>query len=399
MYKTIRIISALLAITILVFTMKYIINNTKYRYDDYKPELLSNKTVPMYADYVYNANNWDKVKAFRNTNNIYYHLWWPNTWKGTATIYVPNDELAEFVHTWLPNIKSKFILVTTIARRQETIFKETKNKQSYMDNSMYIIREYRNAITEYFFPARDGAIDPIKLLDNPRLVRWFASNYDHSVKHPKMTIFPLGVDYARKENANNFFPYCTDNCKYALFGIHGESVKDQEKELKNVIKNLKPNKDRIFKAYMDVHLNNTSSLRKENGTIIQNRSQIAKILAHNPWIEFQHGVMPRLDQWQKRGKYMFSISLIGLGFDCYRTWESLMLGNIVLLQSSPIDELFKDMPVVIIKDWNDINEKNLKKWANKYKIMLINGEYKKKLYSKYWLDIIEKTKTTNTHTN
>ena len=144
MYKTIRIISALLAITILVFTMKYIINNTKYRYDDYKPELLSNKTVPMYADYVYNSHNWDKMKAFRNTNNIYYHLWWPNTWKGIATIYVPNDELAEFVHTWLPNITSKFILVTTVARRQETILKETKNKPNHIDNSMYIIRKYRN---------------------------------------------------------------------------------------------------------------------------------------------------------------------------------------------------------------------------------------------------------------
>ena len=82
---------------------------------------------------------------------------------------------------------------------------------------------------------------------------------------------------------------------------------------------------------------------------------------------------------------MFSLSPIGNGFDCHRTWESLILGNIVLLQSSPIDPLFKDLPVVIIKDFNDINEKNLKKWAHQYKDAFTNSEYRKKLTSEYWL--------------
>ena len=42
------------------------------------------------------------------------------------------------------------------------------------------------------------------------------------------------------------------------------------------------------------------------------------------------------------------------------------LGNIVLLQSSPIDDLFAGLPVVIIHDWHEINEENLAYWAQKY---------------------------------
>ena len=102
--------------------------------------------------------------------------------------------------------------------------------------------------------------------------------------------------------------------------------------------------------------------------------------------------MPRIEQWKKRGEYMFSISLIGKGYDCYRTWESLILGNIVLLQSSPVDYLFRDLPVVIIKDWNSITEKNLQKWGEKYKDAFTNKRYKKQLTSKYWVDLLEKVR-------
>ena len=83
---------------------------------------------------------------------------------------------------------------------------------------------------------------------------------------------------------------------------------------------------------------------------------------------------------------MFSLSLIGNGFDCHRTIESLILGNIVLLQSSPIDSLFEGLPVVIIKDWRDINEENLHLWAQQYEDALTNPKYREKLTSDYWIN-------------
>ena len=99
--------------------------------------------------------------------------------------------------------------------------------------------------------------------------------------------------------------------------------------------------------------------------------------------------MEQAAQWKKRTEYVFSLSLVGKGFDCNRTWESLILGNIVLLQSSPLDPLFEGLPVVIIKDWSEINEANLKKWAAKYHDASTNPKYREKLTSAYWLKMLE----------
>ena len=82
---------------------------------------------------------------------------------------------------------------------------------------------------------------------------------------------------------------------------------------------------------------------------------------------------------------MFSLSLVGNGFDCHRTWESLILGNIVLLQSSPLDPLFIDLPVIIIKDFSEITEQNLEKWALRYSDAFTNPDYRKKLTTAHWL--------------
>ena len=86
---------------------------------------------------------------------------------------------------------------------------------------------------------------------------------------------------------------------------------------------------------------------------------------------------------------MFSLSLVGRGFDCHRTWESLILGNIVLLQSSPLDPLFEGLPVVIIKDWSEINEGNLMKWAAKYGDASSNPKYRERLSSAFWVKMLK----------
>ena len=112
-----------------------------------------------------------------------------------------------------------------------------------------------------------------------------------------------------------------------------------------------------------------------------------KVYSSGPF-DFQDGFLDRQSQWKKRSEYMFSLSLIGNGFDCLRTWESLVLGNIVLLQSSPLDPLFEGLPVVIIKDWSEINDANLTKWAKQYGDAFTNPKYREKLTSLYWVSKI-----------
>ena len=103
-------------------------------------------------------------------------------------------------------------------------------------------------------------------------------------------------------------------------------------------------------------------------------------------------------------KYKFILSPSGAGPDCHRTWEALYMGCIPIVISSSIDELYEDLPILVINDWNEINKEFLEKKyieiINKNK----NGEYNiNKLYLKYWLDKInnnckiDKTNEYNIH--
>ena len=86
-----------------------------------------------------------------------------------------------------------------------------------------------------------------------------------------------------------------------------------------------------------------------------------------------------------QSKYSFVLSPLGHGMDCHRTWEALILGCIVIVQTSPLDSLYKDLPVLIINDWSEITEELLKNTLNHYakKTFLYD-----KLTLNYWINKI-----------
>jgi hypothetical protein len=58
----------------------------------------------------------------------------------------------------------------------------------------------------------------------------------------------------------------------------------------------------------------------------------------------------------------------------------LLLGSIPIVKTSPLDPLYKDLPVVIVKDWNECkNPKNLDLWWEKLKTKTELGYVRKKL--------------------
>ncbi len=54
----------------------------------------------------------------------------------------------------------------------------------------------------------------------------------------------------------------------------------------------------------------------------------------------------------------------------------------------PMDNLHRQFPVVIINDVSEINEKNLKRWHEKYSKMF-TSEIRKKLTNEYWISLIK----------
>ena len=76
----------------------------------------------------------------------------------------------------------------------------------------------------------------------------------------------------------------------------------------------------------------------------------------------------------------------GFGEDCHRTWEALSLGVVPIIKYSKINILFDNLPVIIIKSFNELNNDLL----NNYK--LPNKLNLERLTLQYWQNIISDKK-------
>ena len=93
----------------------------------------------------------------------------------------------------------------------------------------------------------------------------------------------------------------------------------------------------------------------------------------------------RYESWKNQSEYAFIASPHGNGIDCHRTWEALCLGCIVIVKTSPLDDLYDGLPVLIVGEWSDICENLLLETIEKYKSMDFNYE---KLTLNYWMNKI-----------
>jgi hypothetical protein len=81
----------------------------------------------------------------------------------------------------------------------------------------------------------------------------------------------------------------------------------------------------------------------------------------------------------------FVLSPRGNGLDCYRTWESLTMGAIPIVTTSDLDAMFAQLPVLIIQDWNELNEEFLEQKYEEFQRGTFNNE---KIYADWWLNYI-----------
>jgi hypothetical protein len=95
--------------------------------------------------------------------------------------------------------------------------------------------------------------------------------------------------------------------------------------------------------------------------------------------------IPREQTWREQGKYAFVIAPHGNGLDCHRQYEALCLGCIPIVKTSPIDPVYKGLPVLIVKEWSDVTEALLRNTIRKFKTISFN--YRRLLLS-YWIQKI-----------
>jgi hypothetical protein len=232
------------------------------------------------------------------------------------------------------------------------------------------------------FP-KDCGLNPTEVenfLNHPCIQHVFTQNFDYKGQSKKVTPIPIGIDFH------------TVAFRGGYWGDQG-APHNQETYLKNLIAEAPPTRSRKIRAFVDFQ--HSESMRgsfqryKEFG---EDRTAIFQKIRNSGVVDFG-SKMPRPLLWKTKTAYAFSISPWGNGLDCHRTWEDLALGCILIVKTSSLDRLYDGLPVVIVKDWNEITEENLQRWFELYKDASENSLYREKITNQYWFKKIMSAKS------
>jgi hypothetical protein len=196
-------------------------------------------------------------------------------------------------------------------------------------------------------------------VENDKIIHWFCQNC--SINHPKITKLPIGL------------------------AIQHVPPLNQEKDLIE-IRNNSLSQDKIMKCYIDFSY--PSDFYRYKNDRIEALTEIPKDIC-----QINSCRIKRIDTWKNQSKYAFVISPHGNGLDCHRTWEALILNCIPIVKSSEIIDLYKDLPVLIVNKWSDVNANLLQTTYDKFKNQ--NYDYDKLLLD-YWKNKINSYKILQT---
>jgi hypothetical protein len=200
-----------------------------------------------------------------------------------------------------------------------------------------------------------------EFINNAKIIHWYAQN--SIIKHKKMTNLPIGLDYHTL--------YTNSNHNWG----NQQTPIVQETELKRIKNESSPFYEREVKCYSNFHFALHSQFTNERIDAINN---IPIDLVY-----YEPEQISRKESWIKQSKYAFVISPRGHGLDCHRTWEALCLGCIPIVKKSEIDDLYKDLPVLIVDDYKNITPVLLKNTIDTFKTARFNMD---KMTLKYWTD-------------
>lgn len=249
------------------------------------------------------------------------------------SIFVGSDYLQYFVGSILDKITNKFILVTGTSIKTCPV----------------------EALDQISF---------FKLINNKYLIRWCSQN--NVIKnYPSIIQIPLGLDYHAVYNDPKTWGKIAD----------GKSPVEQETFIINVIQNSKPFYERINKIYVNFEI--------KADRFGQRKDCLKKISPS--LVKMYQQKLKRTQTWINTTKYTFVLSPYGQGMDCHRTWEALILGSIPILKSKEFVNMFRDLPVLFVNDWTDINQQLLDDTIEKFKNMNFNYD---KLTLEYWKNIV-----------
>lgn len=233
-------------------------------------------------------------------------------------------DLDAFATEALPRIEKPFVLLTT-------------------DGDLTVPSEIRPETVE-------------RILASPWLRGWYTQNCD-AIDHPMIRPFPIGLDLHRPRP----------------FG----SPRKTAEELRRLAFSARPAAERPMSIYSDI----TVSLASPD------RHRAMALLPGVPHIRSQRLRVTQRTTWRRYAKSRFVLSLKGNGYDCYRTWEALYLGAIVITLRSELDPLYEGLPVVLIDSLEELlDPRSMEKWSEEALPLTDRDEVWRRLDARRWFE-------------
>lgn len=101
--------------------------------------------------------------------------------------------------------------------------------------------------------------------------------------------------------------------------------------------------------------------------------------------------VPKEEYFTAMSKYKFILAPPGAGEDTHRCWEALYIGCIPIVRPSYLNELYQDLPVLVVNNITNLTKEFLE---TQYKRIMGEKHNMKKLYLQWWLDKIIELRTT-----
>lgn len=238
-----------------------------------------------------------------------------------------------------------------------------------------------------FNPASVQAGDTIFVRDAP---------YFFKHLHPKIQVpyFILTHGEYLDTFTDSYFKYTKEPNLLAWFTIHPPK-KSHEKVFPLALgivqyDDLYDKRAEVHKQFLKYRRTKKDKLLYMNFTDWKNpaRKKIRDFFLTKPYCH--NGDPCRFSQYIKEtAQHKFIISPPGLGPDCYRIYESLLVGTIPVVQHSYMDYMYEGLPVLFIDTWDEVTQEFLEQ---KYKEITARKYDPKRLYMEYWLEQINQVR-------
>tara|TARA_B100002051_G_scaffold48559_1_gene43205 strand:- start:97 stop:993 length:897 start_codon:yes stop_codon:yes gene_type:complete len=201
------------------------------------------------------------------------------------------------------------------------------------------------SFTDQDVPHKNSKDSFIELLDNKYLIKCITVN--RAITHNKLSDFPISIWPWSKTNISNYNVSTLPKREKLCFGgCWSEPDLPHGRERNSVRKTL------------------------ENG-----KYGFIDVFEESPASDYINLLLT----------YKYQISPRGCGVDCFRTWESLYLGCIPIILTDENNNLYEDLPVLIVDSYSDLTEEKLTEHYEKMNSRLFNLDMFKE---RYWKDFL-----------